>query len=549
MPTHLNKAFVALGSYIGIHVSQTTSVTHVLLALIGPPLLITLLDPGSSIFLNYAVHCLTFVAALVAYRLSPLHPLYKYPGPPLARITKFYFVFGSMSGKQYLWAKKIHDKYGDIVRIGPNELSFNSPSYVHPILGPGGMPKASFYDGRFYNPNPAAPHALIGIRIPSEHARRRKAWQTAFSSENQKNYHLIIERRGLQLAECFEKIARSGETVDLARWVGRFTYDFMMDLIFDGGSELMRDGDGDGLWDMMEQAYPYAQLISLLPWIAPTLTRYPSLHGFLRALIPHYAPEGLKRFRDFAVAQSTERKARGSNNKDLFYHFLNASEGSKSPAKAWGEVLSDSSIAIVGGADTTSISLSHTFFFLMTHPDEYKKLREELDAEDSDTFDTLRNAHLPYLNAVINETLRLYPPVLSGSPREPLIGSGGLLLGNDFIPEGTTCDIPFYTLHRDPRNFSPSPDEFIPARWLGDASSKYTTNREAFIPFSHGPANCVGKHLAIHELRMIVRLLVERFEFELDETRGWTRDRWGDNLEDYYVTIKGGLPVKIKLRE
>ena len=119
-----------------------------------------------------------------------------------------------------------------------------------------------------------------------------------------------------------------------------------------------------------------------------------------------------------------------------------------------------------------------------------------------------------------------------------------------------------YALHRNPRYFSPLPEEYIPERWLpssepqSEGEIKYSTNREAFIPFSHGPANCAGKALALLELRYIVALLVLCFDLHhtgckeatTDETLKNRAKAWMGRLKDRFVFGKSELLVDLALR-
>ncbi len=124
------------------------------------------------------------------------------------------------------------------------------------------------------------------------------------------------------------------------------------------------------------------------------------------------------------------------------------------------------------------------------------------------------------------------------------------------IQEGTAISIPTYTIHRDPRYFFPKPNEFIPERWLGSPSpsdpqsnsekSGFVTNQAAFIPFSYGPANCVGKNLAMVEMRMIVALLMQRLDLRLAD--GFSAEEWESSLLDMFVITKGCLPVVLQAR-
>jgi len=114
-----------------------------------------------------------------------------------------------------------------------------------------------------------------------------------------------------------------------------------------------------------------------------------------------------------------------------------------------------------------------------------------------------------------------------------------------FIPEGTALLIPPYSLHRNPRYFSPSPNDYWPDRWLSDDPS-IILDRSAFIPFSTGQANCPGKPLALLELRYLTCLLVRTFDISF--VKGYDPAKWEMELLDRFVMVKGELPVEISLR-
>ena len=117
-----------------------------------------------SFFIAFALAFVTFLTALLGsislYRLSPLHPLAKYPGPTLCKLTKIWMAWISLGGRTHIYYKKLHDEYGPIVRIGegilislienvfnwlyvlgPNELSIVNVELISHIYGPQGLPK------------------------------------------------------------------------------------------------------------------------------------------------------------------------------------------------------------------------------------------------------------------------------------------------------------------------------------------------------------------------------------------------------------------------
>jgi cytochrome P450 len=107
-----------------------------------------------------------------------------------------------------------------------------------------------------------------------------------------------------------------------------------------------------------------------------------------------------------------------------------------------------------------------------------------------------------------------------------------------------------YAIQRDPRNFT-DPEKFWPDRWLIAAGSqpyagKLIHSPAAFIPFSYGPANCVGKNLALLEMRMLICHFMQKLEVRFVE--GWNRQKWLDGLEDVFVSRTGELPVLLRRR-
>lgn len=165
-----------------------------------------------------------------------------------------------------------------------------------------------------------------------------------------------------------------------------------------------------------------------------------------------------------------------------------------------------------------------------------------------------------------NETLRLQPPVPTNGPRQVPYDGPEIKIADQFVhvfssaltlftkysyslvPPGTQVYLPPYSIHRDPRYFSPLPDAFVPSRWLSPQSdsSGNVINRQAFIPFSHGPANCVGRHLARMEIKMVISELLQRFDLQF--AKGFSPLGWCDTIKDFLVTTRGPLLVHLKPR-
>ncbi|CAG2180351.1 unnamed protein product [Oppiella nova] len=169
------------------------------------------------------------------------------------------------------------------------------------------------------------------------------------------------------------------------------------------------------------------------------------------------------------------------------------------------ELTAQGILFFIAGYDTTSAALTHTIYYLSQHPECQQKLYEELKTCDEFTYEKL--VHLKYLNAVINETLRLAPS-LTRIQRECVqdykLGNTGIT-----IPKGASIEIYPYAIHRDPE-YWPNPNDFIPDRFLEPTHHPY-----AFIPFGGGPRLCIGQRFALNEMRMCLAKLINKYQFDL----------------------------------
>lgn len=183
----------------------------------------------------------------------------------------------------------------------------------------------------------------------------------------------------------------------------------------------------------------------------------------------------------------------------------NTSNDNAGRALLYGE----SRLIISAGSETTSTALTFIFMQLATHPCYMRAIRKE---HRSNLSDYHCSKSLPLLDAVINESMRLWPSLFFGPQR--VTPPEGVTINGRFIPGDTIVHVPPFTLNRDVRNFV-RPDDFVPERWT--TAPELVLNRAAFLPFSTGPYSCVGKALAYMELRSVVRRIVNEFDILLPD--------------------------------
>ncbi|PZC83858.1 hypothetical protein B5X24_HaOG200058 [Helicoverpa armigera] len=172
------------------------------------------------------------------------------------------------------------------------------------------------------------------------------------------------------------------------------------------------------------------------------------------------------------------------------------------------EIIEELMVIMVAGNDTSAVGSSFVSLMLSRYPDVQEKVYEELqevfgDSDRAATFEDL--PRLKYLDAVIRETLRLYPPVPVITRK--IVEEVTLPSGIKIVP-GSGIIVNIWALHRNPRYWGCDAEQFRPERFL-DAPP---THPAAFMPFSHGPRNCVGYQYAMTSMKTVVSSLLRRYK-------------------------------------
>jgi cytochrome P450 len=205
---------------------------------------------------------------------------------------------------------------------------------------------------------------------------------------------------------------------------------------------------------------------------------------------------------DEFVARVIERRRREgeSESRDDFLSLLIA--GSDGDGRGMsGEELRDDFVAMMVGADTPAVALTHAFELLMTHPSALARLDAELAVGD----DT-------YLNAVVKETLRIRSPALDVSR---VVVNAPYSLGDFVLPPGTELRVPIAPIHHARRIYT-NPHEFRPERFLGSAP----VSSASWLPFGGGARRCPGASLAEIEMAIVIRRVLERIRLTQPRTPG-----------------------------
>lgn len=496
----------------------------------------------------------SFFALLVfpIYRyLGDSKRLRRYPGPFLAAMTNIWIMFKHYTGTRTDTVHSLHQKHGKIVRIGPNSLSFSSLQAAKDIYGHGtATSKDKFYDSL------AGIHRQLFDSIDKEeHAKKRKLFAAAFSQKSVEEKEHNVNGDILELVHQFDRLCtdqpKVGQNVfdeheltDARRWFNLLTLDLAADFSF--GIKLGFVAQGDDLttcetirghkYQEHPEAgtYPNLQIISTLGYARPSL-----FHINRKLFAWHRGWRDGQVFTDFTVHLIRKRMAAETDGEKRtdFFQALNFTRDGMPTEMEMGELIQECALLMNAGSETTTCALQNIFHHLIRHPRCMQILYEELETAFQKEEGTVppydKIKFLPYLRAVIDETLRLRPSLAVALPR--VTPPEGMIIDGTWVPGNTTVSAPAWTIHRDPKLFE-HPLEFRPERWLAGNGEKL---QKGFMPFSLGARACVGRNMAYMELSLIVATLVHRYHFALPSPQ------WEPTMYESMVIKSGPMPVKI----
>lgn len=197
------------------------------------------------------------------------------------------------------------------------------------------------------------------------------------------------------------------------------------------------------------------------------------------------------------------------------------------------------------GSDTTSISLSATFYNIIKNARVHAKLRAELDdahargvLSDPPSFAETQN--LPYLQAVLKEALRIHPAVGLCLWRE--VPAGGATICGTYFPAGTNVGVNAWVVHRNKDVWGEDADEFRPERWLESSEEKLKAMNAMYMPFGLGSRTCIGKNISLLEIAKVIPHLVRKFDTTLTAPLSVlpelpSRCAWFVGIKDFTVNV------------
>lgn len=385
-------------------------------------------------------------------------------------------------------------EYGEIVCIpvmGQNRILVSRPDYVQQVM--------LFQHSKFHKSELTrlAVGPLLGQGLLISEGdfwrRQRRLAQPAFHRSRTNAYApAMLECAGKQ-AESW----RDGETRNMAEEMMKLTLEVAVRTLF--GTTLPGEAEGVGraMTFLMRYSLGRARAPWKIPrnWATPRNRRANREFEFMDSLV-------------YRIISERQGQNGGHGNGDLLSLLMGAMDedgGQMSPQQLRDETMT----LFVAGHETTALTLAWTWLLLSENPEAEGRLHEELKnvlgGRSPETADLER---LPYLHAVVQESLRVYPPayIMARTAVAP-VSIGGYEFG-----EGATVLASQWVSHRDPGYFA-EPEKFRPERWLDGLEERLPAG--AYYPFGDGPRRCIGQGFALLESSLVLAEIAQKFRFRL----------------------------------
>jgi cytochrome P450 len=374
------------------------------------------------------IQCILYSLAAAFYNAF-LHPLAKVPGPKLYAVSSIPFFYQCLIGRWPFVLKELHDKYGSAVRVAPSDVSFITANAWKDIYGhKKGDERYFAKDARFYRGSlTSVPNILVAD--DQDHSRMRRLLAHAFSEKALRGQEDILKHYiGLFMTRMREQSA-SGDVVDMVKWFNFTTFDIIGDLAFGESFGCLESGGYHPWVAMIFDGFELAT-------ISQALKRNPRLAPLFSWMLPKAL---LRNKRDHFLLSFEKAKKRvetgRTDREDFTSYILRHNDERGMTADEIGE---NANVLIVAGSETTSTILSGTLFWLLKNRPVYRKLVDEIRSlfVNSEEITQITVTNAKYFLAVLNEGLRMYPPIPSGLPR--ITPAGGAIVDGYFMPENVS---------------------------------------------------------------------------------------------------------------
>ncbi|PYI35073.1 cytochrome P450 [Aspergillus indologenus CBS 114.80] len=395
---------------------------------------------------------------------------------------------------------KMHKQYGPIVRVSPNEVHIIDPTFYEEI-----------YSGSTRRRNKTPQYGPQFGMPDSLHF---------FSKRSIQSLSPITERCVLKLMQRLQEFYEADQVVRLDDAFAAMTSDVITYYSYGESQGFLEDATfRSEIRTLVNELAATSHLNRFIPVMSMLLRRIPP--RWLAALQPSRAAtyDYLASIYALSAQSAVPDAAAAETHRKHMKHatiFAQLSDPSIPASERTRARFQDEAVQfLLAGTETTSSILTYAAYILGRRKEYVERLRAELRTvlpTPTSTASWTELEKLPFLTAIITESLRLAPPII----RLPRVAPTETLVYNGYkLPPGTVLGASAWFIHRDPTLF-PDGDTFDPERWLQGEKSEH--RKRYMVAFSKGSRGCVGINLAYNELYLALAYLVRRFEFELFDT-------------------------------
>lgn len=483
--------------------------------------LLSLLPTHAPIVIVVLISTFVYFLLRVLYRLSPFHPLSHIPGPLVPRTTSLYLTRLAWIGNECTTIHDLHQRYGPILRTGPNSVDVADGDALSDIYSAkGGFRKADFY-GNF---DIDGHKSIFSELVPELRAVRAKAVIGMFSTASLRNGKNVLEGLVADFVGKCENLAdwsrRTGKPVNLLDLTRGLACDAVTGYLFGraygGVGEEKKPDSGDDELGMMSAGgmvdlfvavgrfwYLPAWAFKWVDWFDGKFGEGSSKEvGASIDLVDAFVAGVVE---DARKALEEEKSGLGAA--------VNGISVDSYPARLLSAGISISETRaqckdlIFAGTDSTGMNLATIIFHLVKNPPILANVEHELAEakEKGQDTDLIEIQALPWLRGTVKEGLRL--SMANPSRLTRVVPDQGWIFKGVKFPAGTEVSCTPFELHLNPAVFE-DPLDFNPSRWIDEGPMSKEMERDA-IPFGLGPRQCIARNLATAELYLAVKELVE----------------------------------------
>ncbi|MCJ1420522.1 hypothetical protein MMC32_006879 [Xylographa parallela] len=476
--------------------------------------------------------CVLLLVGLYRFVVYPafLSPLAKVPSPNcFASFSPAWILFRRWQGKENRSIFAAHQKCGPIVRLGPNELSVNSIEGLRTVYK-GGFERHVWFERGFANygiPN------MVSTLQSKPHSERKRMMSNVYSKSTiQASTELREISREIihdRLLPILQSAATRGTPTDILELTTAYSMDFTSAYLLGAAkaTNFLQDVD-----QRKRALRLYRCRKPSMFWATelPTLTKTLGHVGI--PVVPRPIADATEELEDWFLKLCNDATQVGKEIPSGAMTYKQLALGLEKfpfPGQAQDRVIASELLDhAIAGFETNGIVLTYATWELSQRPDMVKALREEMltlspplrfPMHEGDDLPTPRSIdNLRLLNAVVQETLRLYPPSPGPQPRvTPATPS--TILGYDNIPGNVRISSNSYSLHRNEEVY-PEPEKWKPERWLEENKEAVDERYRLFWTFGSGGRMCIGSHFALQLLKLAMVAIYTNFETSIVDDTG-----------------------------